>query len=114
MPTREEIEDLKQQWLYNPLDWDIETTEGFEDHRDELLAFRKEKEAEWEAEYKAKITARATELECSFKLAEYIDRLERVSERRREQLEERLDRIEDSISSDIEAAARRHYYAYHL
>lgn len=37
--TREEIEALKANWLKDDC-WDIETTEGFELYRDELLAFR--------------------------------------------------------------------------
>lgn len=39
--SREEIETLKKQWLADGI-WDIETTEGFEAHHDELLAFRLE------------------------------------------------------------------------
>lgn len=46
--TPQEIEQLKKNWLANP-EWDIEDTEGFETHREELLAFRNEKRAEWEA-----------------------------------------------------------------
>ncbi len=34
-----EIEDLKQQWLADPC-WDIETSEGFEGHRTELLTWK--------------------------------------------------------------------------
>jgi hypothetical protein len=47
--TPEEIEQLKANWLGGPC-WDIEDTEGFEAHREELLAFRKEQEAKWEAQ----------------------------------------------------------------
>ena len=45
--TTEQIEALKRQWLHDPI-WDIEETEGYEAHKAELLAFRKEKEAEWD------------------------------------------------------------------
>ncbi len=48
MKTLEEIEQLKANWQKYPC-WDIETTEGFEDYKDELLAFRSIKEREWEA-----------------------------------------------------------------
>lgn len=44
--TREEIEALKENWLYDPC-WDIENTEGFEAHREELEKFHKEKQQEW-------------------------------------------------------------------
>jgi hypothetical protein len=37
------LQDLKAQWLADPC-WDIEYTEGFEEHRQELLIFRLETE----------------------------------------------------------------------
>lgn len=43
--TPAEIADLKRQWLNDP-SWDIEDTEGFEAHRDELLAWRLKDQAE--------------------------------------------------------------------
>lgn len=55
--TPEEIDALKTNWAKDPC-WDIEDTEGFEDHHDELLAFRKEKEAEWEDKRVAQERAR--------------------------------------------------------
>lgn len=45
--TPQEIQDLKEGWLKDPC-WGIEDTEGFSDHYEELLSFRKQKEAEWE------------------------------------------------------------------
>lgn len=45
--TQEEIEKLKASWRHDPC-WDIEETEGFEDHKEELLAYRKQVEAESE------------------------------------------------------------------
>ena len=50
--TREEIESLKASWSEDPC-WDIEDTEGFEEHRAELLAYREKRGAEWAAETKA-------------------------------------------------------------
>lgn len=46
MKTQEQIEALKANWLKDPI-WDIEETEGFEDHREELLAFRQSQERAW-------------------------------------------------------------------
>lgn len=46
--TPEEIEALKKSWVNDPC-WDIEDSEGFEAHKEELLAFRKEEEARWQA-----------------------------------------------------------------
>ena len=53
MPTRQEIERLKKEWLQDAC-WDIEDTEGFEEHRAELLAFRLETEADWESQEEEK------------------------------------------------------------
>lgn len=47
--TKEEIELLKKSWLHDPI-WDIETTEGFEEHIEELTKFRIEQEKLWENE----------------------------------------------------------------
>lgn len=39
MKTKQDIENLKRQWLNDPC-WDIEDTEGFEDYKKELLEYR--------------------------------------------------------------------------
>ncbi|MFW5757813.1 MAG: hypothetical protein ACOCYO_03945 [Bacteroidota bacterium] len=54
MPTDKEIKDLKIDWMKDPI-WDIEETEGFEDHKEELKAFREEKEAQWDAKAKMEL-----------------------------------------------------------
>lgn len=43
-PLEADVTELKRQWTQDPC-WDIETTDGFENHVDELRAFRKH----WEA-----------------------------------------------------------------
>ena len=48
--TRQDVEQLKKLWLGEPYCYNIEETEGFEAHREELLAFRKEQEARLQAE----------------------------------------------------------------
>lgn len=45
--TREEIERLKASWAKDPC-FDIEDTEGFEAHREELRAYRDEMDILWE------------------------------------------------------------------
>lgn len=50
--TREEVEALKENWVKDPC-WDIEDTEEFGDYREELLAFRKDKEVIWEQQREA-------------------------------------------------------------
>jgi hypothetical protein len=47
MATREEINKLKADWVGDPI-YDLEDTEGFEEHRDELREFRAQQEAVWE------------------------------------------------------------------
>lgn len=39
--TPQQVDELKSQWLREGC-WDIENTPGFEDYREELLAFRRE------------------------------------------------------------------------
>ncbi len=49
MKTRVEIDELIARWLEDP-DWELEESDGFEDHKDELLAVRHKHEAEWKAQ----------------------------------------------------------------
>lgn len=88
--TQEEIDELKRQWLRDPVAWDIEDTEGFEAHREELHKFRIEQETKWERQYHETVIAFAKnnlgisltdgmwphEQGSIYKLAEYIFRLE--------------------------------------
>ncbi len=46
MREQNELEALKRNWEHDPC-YDIEEAEGFEEHKEELLAFRKEREAHW-------------------------------------------------------------------
>lgn len=59
--TSEEIEALKASWMSDPI-WDIENTEGFEDHRDELFAWRMKYEAEQKARQKERDDLRAEKI----------------------------------------------------
>jgi hypothetical protein len=45
--TNEEVEALKRIWIKDPC-WDIEDTGGFEAYHDELLAWRKEQDRQFE------------------------------------------------------------------
>jgi|GEM_PF-1405279 len=56
--TPEEIEKLKVNWSKDPC-WDIEDTEGFEAHHDELLKWREEREADLQREAEEYIAHRA-------------------------------------------------------
>ena len=78
MATPEEITSLKAQWCADSC-WDLETTEGFEEHKDELLAYRLKKEATWEQARHDKVVVKAEGLGIAdhLELAEYIMALER-------------------------------------
>jgi hypothetical protein len=86
--TRADVERLKKSWFSDPI-WDIETTEGFEQYHDELLAYRLEYEANWEAEQKAESEPFATEIGIpdNLVLAKHI----RFLEERIEELESKLE-----------------------
>lgn len=73
--TEAEIEDLKAQWRADGC-WDIEDTDGFEAHAQELRAYRLAYEDEQGRERAARIDAKAADLGCSPDLVAYIERLE--------------------------------------
>jgi len=58
MATQEEINKLKENWESDPC-WDIEDTEGFEAHHDELLAYHQAWRIKWEVAHAEKENARA-------------------------------------------------------
>ena len=74
--TKLEILRLKDEWCYDPI-WDIEDTEGFEDHYAELKAYRYDMEAKWKQERIDRINEQAKKRNCSFELAKYTLELER-------------------------------------
>lgn len=61
--THEEIEKLKASWLNDPC-WDIEDSEGFEVHKEELLAYRLEVQAEREQIRKERDAKRAEKVKA--------------------------------------------------
>ena len=62
MATQDEIEKLKKNWLADPC-WDIEDEDGFGEHREELLMFRKETEVKWKLEKEERSAHRARVVE---------------------------------------------------
>lgn len=92
--TTEEIEALKANWRNDP-HWDIEDTEGFELHRDELTAYQKEWEARRKSQQEQRILQFAAPLglEDNLPLARYLMWQETTIEKLRatvQQLQERL------------------------
>ena len=77
MKTQQEIDGLKHAWLCDPC-WDIETSEGFEDHKDELLQYRIKQEEIWEMKHNKRLQAKAEKLGVpgNVQLAQYIEILE--------------------------------------
>ena len=75
MKTKQELDDLKANWKGDPC-WDIEDTEGFEEHHDELLAWRTEYEREWHEKENARLQKKADELGCSVMTVKQIEFLE--------------------------------------
>lgn len=49
MKTQSDLERLKANWRIDPC-WELEFTEGFEEHEEELREYRETQEAEWAAE----------------------------------------------------------------
>jgi hypothetical protein len=92
MKTIVEIEALKLDWESDPC-WDIEDTEGFEDHYHELLAFSEQKKLEWDLEADKRERDKAAKLGCpdNLQLARYVMSLED----RLESLEKRLEKLEN-------------------
>lgn len=78
---------LKADWTADPC-WDIEHTEGFEAYHDELLAFRKQKEAEWAAALEKRLRLKSAQLGVpgNLALAAYVERLE-----------QRIDQLEKAV-----------------
>ncbi len=77
MASEAAVKELKECWVCDPC-WDIETSEGFDENRDELLAYRLEMEAKWEVEYQAELREYAMKvgLDANLKLAEHVRKLE--------------------------------------
>lgn len=75
MKTRDDIEYLKSNWRGDPC-WDIELTEGFEEHEQELLAYRLEQEGIWEEREQERLIRKSNRLDCSIPLVRCIESLE--------------------------------------
>lgn len=84
-----EVRALKENWRGDPV-WDIEDTEGFEEHKAELKDYRLAMEASWVKQNEERRQKLAAELECSIKVAERII----ILECRLQELADRLDKLE--------------------
>lgn len=75
MATQEQIENLKAQWKADPC-WDIEDTEGFEEHKDELKAYHAQVDAEWDALLAMEQAKKCAKYGINEALLDYIQQLE--------------------------------------
>ena len=85
MKTLWDLDDLKEKWLRDPC-WDIEDTEGFEDYKAELRAYRINQEELWKAKEYMRVYNQAAALgivnlgpkddEPDLRLTRYLMRLE--------------------------------------
>ena len=102
--TPEEIDALKANWRNDP-NWDIEDTEGFELHRDELVAYR----MYWESHCKAQQDRRIREfaaplgIENNPALAEYLMRQEATIT----ELKTTIDQLQGKLPHRIECSEFR-------
>ncbi len=77
MATREEVDQLKADWLADPI-WDIADidTEEFEPYFQELKQFQADQEKEWKEAKENRIKDRCFKLGCTPALLAYIESLE--------------------------------------
>lgn len=74
--TMQDVETLQNQWISDPI-WDIENTEGFEDWREYLTAWRKRFETSEATKEAKRLEVKGAKLGCSIELVGYIEALER-------------------------------------
>lgn len=88
MATEAQIARLKLQWL-NDGSWDIEDTDGFEEHRAELAEWRVEQLDRWEREANERLEekARLLGIPGNTDLVIYLNSLEYDIRQLREQIE---------------------------
>ena len=94
MKTPKEIEDLKKSWKKDPI-WDIEETEGFEEHYYELKCFRMEENLKNTKRFNHALLDRAKQNNLP------------------SNIQESQERYRDLYFSDLENAARllEHYFS---
>jgi hypothetical protein len=106
MKTQDEIEQLKKSWKKDP-NWDIEDTVGFEEHREELLAYRKELEIEYQRNEEERIArrARVVEIDTGVALSGAAQAIETFAEIENE-VERAINKTESSTDYLLAAQVR--------
>jgi hypothetical protein len=90
--TREEIENLKTGWLQDPI-WDIESTEGFEEHKEELYNWARGIKQERKNKENQRLLDRANKLEISVSVMRCIEDLEKKID----WLENKFEKLKNSL-----------------
>ena len=100
MKTPAELTALKNNWMGDPC-WDIYSTEGFEEYRDELEKFQAAQEKIWADARREELMKRSIELGIGGNtlLVKFIETLER----RIEQLEESGESIAETVRHNADA-----------
>lgn len=75
MKTPKEIAQLKTAWVGDPC-WDIETTAGYEEHTEELKAYRVGMEHKWAMQRNQRNKEQMASLGCNYDMLVYLDYLE--------------------------------------
>ena len=83
--SREEIEELKREWIKDPL-WDIEDTEGFEAHVDELKAFHEHQKLIWDVASLRHTINECNRLGCSPNMLSLVGQLQYSNDKLQESL----------------------------
>jgi uncharacterized protein YPO0396 len=97
--TPAQIEQLKKSWSQDP-HWDLENTRGFEDHREELLAYRREIEARRrnESDQARAILAHRAGIDNNPALASELLDMQRRFDAAHRELERRIEAIENELA----------------
>lgn len=90
--TQAELDQLKRDWA-DDRSWDLEDTEGFEAHRDELASYRAAREAEWAKAREAQIAAGMEKFECSKATFLFIERMQTTLKELTARLDEHGERL---------------------
>lgn len=78
MKTRQDVEELKRNWLNDPC-WDLDYSDDDPDWGDyayELYEFQKEWEHKWAERKEKQLAGKAIHLNCSVELVKYLESLE--------------------------------------
>lgn len=93
MATATDVQNLKEQWKSDPI-WDLEHTEGFENHFNELKSYREEWEGIWKSKRNDELIERSKKMGIpnNLDLVKYL-----------EGMEFKIERLEDEVARLIRA-----------